>query len=324
MVATAGNTVRFTVGNQNAHNMFNKEDIVEGSKTRPKSENSKEALGWAIDRGNCDTWSLQELSSEKTLKGWLTDTGLAQKYPHVALVPGNSTRGINVGIISKYPIVHVESHKDMKFPLADGSGDTGFSRDLLRADIDVDGDKIADVSVYNTHSKSRLTSETGVSSDMQRLSEAKAIRDTVMEEMKEFPGRHWVVTGDLNDECTDPSVQALLDSEGKDPWRDSLDHLAPEDRKTWPASPKPNKWGHLPAHFDHVIYDADNSKLVSSKILDYNLHKDGFYQSWGSDHKGVKAEFEITPSGGGKLPLLETISELVTTKPEQKGGKPPA
>ena len=49
--------------------------------------------------------------------------------------------------------------------------------------------------------------------------------------MKEFPRRHWVVTGDLNDECTSRPFRPCLDSEGKDPWRDSLVHLAPEDRK---------------------------------------------------------------------------------------------
>jgi endonuclease/exonuclease/phosphatase family metal-dependent hydrolase len=287
-----------TVASYNAHNLFMKEDITPGSRTRPKSERSLAALAESIDRLDADVVSLQELSSKETLETHLLGRrGLAEKYPYVAYVRGNDQRGIQVGIISKFPFAEVVTHKDTSFPLADGSGTSKFSRDFLRVDVNLDQDPEAELTVYNTHSKSRRPTDSGASSDTRRLSEAMAMRDIAEKEMKPFPNRLFVLTGDLNDNTDDASVKAILTpSNGGEPWLDSLDHLPTEERNTWPSNPKQQgKFG--PEQFDHVIYpERFDSQLIESMPVRYEQSIDSdtmWVSSTASDHLPVIARFEI-------------------------------
>lgn len=290
---------RVVIGTYNVENLFAKKDLTPGSRTRPKSEASQAALAENLRQADADIVALQEVSSRQTLDKFLKAQDLAAKYPHVAHVPGNSERGINVAILSKYPFETIVTHKDSTFPLADGSGQTRFSRDFLRADVDVDGIPGADVTVYTTHSKSRRPSPPGETpADVQRLSEAKAMREIAEREMRPYPGRLFVVTGDLNDGPQDPSVQAILNpAEGGEPWRDSLDHLPAEDRNTWPSSPK-RAGTHSPEQFDHILYpESKHGQLVDSRIHHYDESADGKMRNvsaLASDHLMITAEFEIT------------------------------
>lgn len=287
-----------TVATYNVKNLFMKEDITPGSHTRPKDERSLAALAESIDRLDADVVTLQELSSKETLEGHLMSRrGLAEKYPHIAYVRGNDERGIQLGVISKHPFTNVVSHKDTKFPLVDGSGDGKFSRDLLRVDVNLDNDPEAELTVYNTHSKSRRPSDSGISSDDKRLSEGMAIRDIAENEMKDFPNRLFVVTGDMNDNTDDASVQAILNPKnGGEKWLDSLDHLPENERNTWPANPNGGgKFG--PEQFDHIIYPTRfDDQLIESKPVRFEKSLDSdtnWVSSAASDHLPVIAKFEI-------------------------------
>lgn len=295
MITRAAAPTSVVVGSYNVKNMFAQEDIQPGSRTRPKDEFSMEAVNRVLRKTDADVVSLQELSSEKTLRTFMKNHGLDEVYPHVAFVPGNSERGINIGIISKYPIENVVTHKDTEFPLADGSGNTKFSRDFLRADIDMDGKPGAEVTVYNTHSKSRLPAKPGeINEDLQRLSEAQAMRNIALEEMKPFPNRVYALTGDMNDNTDDASLQAILNPTEGEKFLDSLDHLPADERNTWPANPNATH-GHSPEQFDHIIYpESQEVKFVDSNIHRYT--KDDPYQwlsSAASDHLMITAEFKL-------------------------------
>lgn len=285
-----------TVATMNAHNLFGPNDIKPGSRDRVKSERSQAALAEQIDRVDADVVALQELTSEESLRELiLSRRDLAEKYPHVALVPSYDHRGINVGIISKHPFNAVVSHKDTEFPLTDGSGNGTFSRDFLRVDINTDSDPDTELSVYNTHSKSRRPSDSGPSSETVRLSQAVAMRQIAEEEMKPYPGRLFVLTGDFNDGFKDESVQAILNPKQGEKWLDSLDHLPDDERNTWPANPKPGKFP--PIQFDHIIYpERFDSQLVESKKIRIEA-SDSSDTKWvstaASDHLPVVATFEI-------------------------------
>ena len=83
-----------SVATYNVKNLFMKEDIEAGSRTRPKSERSLAALAESIDRLDADVVSLQELSSKETLENHLLSRrGLAERYPHIAYVRGKLTPG---------------------------------------------------------------------------------------------------------------------------------------------------------------------------------------------------------------------------------------
>ena len=286
-----------TVSNYNVKNLFMKEDITPGSRTRPKSERSLAALAESIDRMDADVVSLQELSSRETLENHvLNRRGLAEKYPYIAYVRGNDERGIQIGIISKFPFTNVVTHKDSPVPFVDGSGTGKFSRDLLRVDLNLDQDPEPELTVYTTHSKSRHPSSSGVSSDTRRISEATAIRNIAEKEMSAFPNRLYVITGDLNDNTDDKSVQALLNPAGKEPWLDSLDHLPENERNTWPANP--NAGGNFgPEQFDHIIYPQHfDGQLLESKPVRFGQSLDSdtrWVSSAASDHLPVIAKFEV-------------------------------
>jgi endonuclease/exonuclease/phosphatase family metal-dependent hydrolase len=287
-----------TVATMNAYNLFGPNDIKPGTRDRVKSERSQAALAEQIDRIDADVVALQELTSEESLRELiLSRRDLAEKYKHVALVPSYDHRGINVGIISKYPFNAVVSHKDTEFPLADGSGTGTFSRDFLRVDINTDDDPDTELTVYNTHSKSRRPSDSGPSSDTVRLSQAMAMRQIAEEEMKEYPGRLFVLTGDFNDGFKDASVQAILNPKnGGEKWLDSLDHLPDEERNTWPSNPN-SKGKFAPVQFDHIIYpERFDDQLVESKKVRIEA-SDSSDTKWvstaASDHLPVNATFEI-------------------------------
>lgn len=290
--------MKVTVGTYNVKNLFMQEDITPGSRTRPKSERSLAALAESIDRLDADVLSLQELSSKETLENHvLSRRGLAEKYPYVAYIKSHDPRGINVGIISKYPFTQVTSHQDEPVKYVDGSGEGRFSRDLLRVDLNLDKDPEAEMTVYTTHSKSRRPSDPGeTSSDIKRLSEATTARQIVEREMKEFPNRFFVVTGDLNDNTDDASVQALLNPKSGEPWLDSLDHLSEKERNTWPANPNQTH-GHDPEQFDHIIYaERFDSQLIDSKPMRFTQSIDSdtkWVSSTASDHLPVLAQFEV-------------------------------
>ncbi len=286
-----------SIASYNVKNLFMERDITPGSKTPPKSERSLDALAESLQRMDADVVALQELSSKESLEGaLLSRRDLAEKYPHIAYVKSNDERGINVGVISKFPINEVVSHKDENFPVVGGEGTTNFSRDLLRVDINTDADPDTDLTVYTTHSKSRRPNDgAGISSDAQRLSEGTAIRSIVEKEMSAFPERLFVVTGDFNDSHNEPSVKAILTPAGKEEWVDSLEHLSEDDRKTWPANPTHTRFPAV--QFDRIIFpESKRDQLVSSDKVRYEQSIDTdtrFVSSAASDHLPVVATFTI-------------------------------
>lgn len=291
--------MKLSLAQYNVENLFGQRDITNPGRQRPKTERSLNSLAESIERMDADVITMQELSSQETLeKDLLSLRDLKEKYPYVGFIKGNDPRGINVGVISKYPFNAVVSHKDTEIPLADGSkGTTKFSRDLLRVDINTDSDPDTELSVYTTHSKSRRPADAGsINSDLRRLSEATAIRSIVESEMKEFPSRMWVVTGDMNDGTDDASVQAMLNPKnGGEKWIDSLQHLPANERLTWPSNPTHTRFPAV--QFDHVITaESKKDQILSSNPVRYNESIDSdtkWVSSSASDHLPVLSQLEI-------------------------------
>lgn len=291
--------MKVSVASYNVKNLFMKRDIDSNSHTRPKSERSLAALAETLERMDADVVSFQELSSQETLeKDLLSRRDLAKKYPHVAWTKGNDKRGIRVGIISKYPFTSVVNHADSEVPFVDGSGKGKFSRDLLRVDINTDNDPEADLTVYTTHFKSRRPASPGqVNADVRRLSEGVATRNIVESEMKEFPSRPFVVTGDMNDGPADPPVQAILNGSGPnaEQWVDSLDHMEPGTANTWPANPNHTRFPAV--QFDHIIYpEGMEEQVTRHEPIRYNQSIDSdtrWVSSAASDHLPIKVDIDI-------------------------------
>lgn len=89
-----------------------------------------------------DVLVLQEVENKRVLKQ-LVEIGLKGKgYKYISLIEGPDSRGIDVGIISKYPIVNEKLH------LVDLEGVAKETRGILQVDIKVGG-KI--VTVFGNH-----------------------------------------------------------------------------------------------------------------------------------------------------------------------------
>ncbi|MBI3929753.1 MAG: endonuclease/exonuclease/phosphatase family protein [Armatimonadetes bacterium] len=270
-----------TVGTYNVKNMFDHLDQNprEGNKAKPEKE--LEALARVIERSGADVVALQEVENREVLQHFV-DEYLAGEFTDVVLVEGNDGRGIDVALISKFPVTDAVSHKDNVFPLPDGSGTTQFRRDALRVDVDIPG---YPMSVYTVHLKSRLG---GPEATAQRQAEASELRRVVNQEMAPFPKHNFVVTGDFNDSPPTETLRRVLQGEaGDEPLVDVLEGKPWDERDTWPSR-GPNR------QFDFVImpeHMGDN--LVDSRVHQYPESKRA------SDHLMVTATLRTNSHSTG-------------------------
>ena len=281
-----------TLGTYNIKNWFAPEDANSQMGKKPKPQRELDNMFKNIDQSGADIVTMQEVGTSLDNIKSQFDSHLPGQFPYFVMADTNDARGVHVIMASKFPVTQTVSHTSARFPLGDGTGETRFSRDLLRADFDVKG---IPFTVYTTHGKSRRTYAPndpahpgGDNPDNQRIGEGKAIGQIVREEMKEFPGRLYVVTGDMNDGTEDTSVQAVMNPPTGEKLFDTLEGLSEKERRTWPANPKAGH-GHGPEQFDHILVpDSQRSKLQESHIIDIP----GVSQA-GSDHLEVVASFHL-------------------------------
>jgi endonuclease/exonuclease/phosphatase family metal-dependent hydrolase len=294
MVPTSASPVQVTLGTYNVKNWFAPEDANPELGKRPKPEQELSALAKNIGASGADIVTLQEVGTSESNVKQFFDTKLHGEFPYLAYKDTNDARGVHVVVASKYPITNVVSHTGETFPLGDGTGTTHFSRDLLRADIDVKG---IPMTVYTTHAKSRRTYAPndpahpgGENPDNQRIGEGKAIASIVAREMKEYPNRLFVVTGDLNDGTEDKSVQAIMHPADGPQLFDTLQGQPESARRTWPADLS-KAHGHGSEQFDHVLVpEAQKDRVLGEKII--NIPQ---VSQVASDHLEIVTEFNLAP-----------------------------
>ncbi|MGW0843274.1 endonuclease/exonuclease/phosphatase family protein [Streptomyces sp. NPDC002787] len=125
-----------------------------------------------------------------------------EPYPFNLLIDGNDSRGIDVGILSRFPITSVRSH--IFDPGA--SGTPVFSRDCPEFEVEVDGEPLW---ILGNHFKSKGFGRAS-ENDKRRKAQAKRVRE-IYEEALERSLRV-VVAGDLNDSLSSPPIKLLLDA----------------------------------------------------------------------------------------------------------------
>jgi endonuclease/exonuclease/phosphatase family metal-dependent hydrolase len=168
----------------------------------PKSAAAIAAAARVIVDTGADVIALQEVHDKKALDA-LTGQMKGNPYPYQVLVPGNDHRGINVAVLSKYPVTQVVSNASDRFEV-DGHQD-GFCRDFLEATV-----KVSDhfeFTLGTTHLKAQAG---GQAADHKRLAEGREIHRIVADELARYPGRNYVVCGDFNDTERSPAVRAVL------------------------------------------------------------------------------------------------------------------
>lgn len=277
----------FRVASYNVENLF---DAVDDPKrkdetTPPKDVEAMRRLAQALRQADADVVALQEVENIEILEHFL-DEHLPGMYPHRVLVEGNDVRGIDVAVVSRHPILSVESHKDNEFKLPDGKKTTTFRRDLLRADLQVGAYPF---SVYTSHFKAQGG---GQKADDVRLAEARETRRIVQEEMAAWPGRRYVVAGDFNDTPDSAVGQVFLD-EGQWHLEDALAGVPSEERITHPITHR---------SIDYLLFpDFMKSEFLGGGIQ--RLPR----EERGSDHLLIHADFRLTNFCGKGLTSAEEV-----------------
>ena len=273
----------FRIASYNVLNLFDKVDdpdkADEGTPAKPESQQKARAA--VVDDADADVFAFQEVENLEVLTEWRDSHGLKEEYPHLALIEGNDRRGIDVALMSKYPIENVKSHKDERFEVP-GEGQKGFLRDLLQADISIP--QYGPVRFFAVHLASKLG---GARADAQREAEATAARALIKEEVRDFPGQKYVVMGDFNDSPESKSVQTMLakDESGwglVDGFRDKPGAVSyPNNEKT------ARKWGYK--RIDQILL----SPQMAATQADVNVFKHPEAKT-ASDHWMVTADFGLT------------------------------
>jgi endonuclease/exonuclease/phosphatase family metal-dependent hydrolase len=206
-------------------------------------------------------------------------------FPHVMLVDGNDERGIDVGILSRYPIRSITSHVDDLNP----NGERTFSRDCPEYVIDLPGGR--KILVLPNHFKSKRGGNTPA---MQARRKAQADRAHAIAAAALTHTQLVLIAGDLNDTPGEPLFASLW----QDGFVDVADHLSyPTDRPgTFDTGTAANK-------IDYLIM----SPKLRAKLTHTGIERRGSYHphTWvpfdtvtkkadeASDHQLVWADFSL-------------------------------
>ncbi len=191
-----------------------------------------ENTGRIINEVKADVLCLVEVESRPVLARFNETALKAAPYPHAMLIDGNDDRGIDVGLVSRWPILDMRSHVD------DPDPDTKrpvFSRDCAEFQIDLPGSNRS-LWILVNHFKSR-----GYGSKAANDAKRKKQATRVSEILRRFDLKtHWViVAGDFNELPTSDSLAPLLQREGL---RNSFEKLpAGADRWTHRDDAVPSK-----------------------------------------------------------------------------------
>lgn len=176
-------------------------------------------------------------------------------FPHSMVIDGNDMRGIDVGILSKYPVIGVRPHVDDVL-----AGQRIFSRDCPEYDIQLPSGEL--LVVCPNHFKSKRGGN-DIKSQQRRNIQGETAAKIVRKAEKEI-SPFVILAGDLNDTPDSAAIQVLL----QDNWQDIQSHPSyPKDRPgTYATGLAGNK-------IDYII----SSPSLNPKILATGIERRGSY-----------------------------------------------
>jgi len=168
------------------------------------SEDDRTLTAQALVATEADVCALQEVENLVTLTAF--DTRYIARWAGSAfgervLHEGNDTRGIDVALLSRLPVIFQRSHARSTFgslgivpPEGHGANDHAFRRDCLEVDVAKDGRALT---LFVCHFKSMHGGRKrtrGV-----RAAEAEAVRRVIGNRFKRPADEDWVILGEFND-----------------------------------------------------------------------------------------------------------------------------
>ena len=182
----------------NVHDLFDEmadPGTIDPAFTSGEVEARLDAVGAVLERLDADVVLLQEVEHLALLRRLAARSGHGEAW----LLEGNDPRGIDVGLLSRWPVVRYRGHAGE----LDAQGRRFWPRDAVEAVILAGGTPLV---LLGTHLSSRLSDPDGV----RRRLQATRLRHLADEAAAADPGALVLVGGDLNDEVGAPALQPLF------------------------------------------------------------------------------------------------------------------
>jgi endonuclease/exonuclease/phosphatase family metal-dependent hydrolase len=148
-------------------------------------------------------------------------------YKYVLLIDGNDDRGIDVGFLSRLPVLGLRSHIEERTQYL-GQDVTTFSRDCLEVDIALPDARRLHLLI--NHLKSKAFSPTGQDPQSNLRREGQARRVAELAAAFDLANDLVIVAGDLNDTPDSAALAHLLSTPGL---FNVVERLAANDRFTF-------------------------------------------------------------------------------------------
>jgi endonuclease/exonuclease/phosphatase family metal-dependent hydrolase len=170
----------------------------------PISGKQRKATALVIRENNPDIMALVEVESMEALRKFNSAEFFGTKrFPYFMLIDGNDPRGIDVALLSRYPITHIRSYIHDTYKTPKGGTVETFSRDCLVARVDTGK---TEITLFINHFKSKF-----MDNPERRKRQAKRVAEILEETFGKNVGTsRFVVLGDFNEIPTDPSLKPLL------------------------------------------------------------------------------------------------------------------
>jgi predicted extracellular nuclease len=236
-----------------------------------------EKVGAVLTALAADVVVLSEVENQTVLDD-LNTNHLAGAYPHRAIVDSNDPRGIDVGVLSKLPLVDVVSHKDDMFTVEGSNAPVyQFARDCMEFHFEVDGRRVV---LLGVHYRSK-----GPPDDAdKRLAEAQRSRAIAAEVAALHPDAAIAILGDFNDLPGSLPVEWVRLGPGGEPWIDAPDFVPTQDRWTFEFMG------------DLELIDHQFSNPVLASMLDQSsvVIRHGADVEAAGDHAPIMATYYVT------------------------------
>ena len=269
------------LGSFNVHMMVDGVDNPRSARSRKrepeqkKSEESMAAVAEILRDSEVDIVSLQEVETLEMLEELRDKYGLKNQFPYIELIDGNDkVKGIDVAIMSKYPIKRFVTHKDHVIGEI-SERPRKFARDLLEVDVTLPNKQT--LRIFSNHFT--MPRNNYYCNTMRHL-EAEAAAQIIKEQTKKYPVTYSVIMGDFNGVEGSKALKAF-DNIG-------YHNLSKGLPCTW-GEIRPRDKRFDPARLDHIISDEALAKKVEGRGVFVHPR-----EAIASDHRLIYVDVSIS------------------------------
>lgn len=224
--------------NWNLHNLFDTKKDSESPEEQVLSgsdyNNKLQRIGKVLKEMDPDIAILPEVENKAILDD-LNAKQLGGAYT-TAITETNDFRGLDIGVLSKIPIVDLVSHKDDSFKRLDlvGGQSYKYSRDAVEVRFKFNTRSLV---LFGVHYRSKGDGSAETDDKDKRMAEAQHTRALADAITKDAPNTAILILGDFNDLPASPPVTWTLQGDPKNspkiPFSASTDAVTEADRYTF-------------------------------------------------------------------------------------------